>query len=105
MFVRSVLLLIAAVSLTACSWVKVTEEGNQVVLRGYEEVTMCKKLGYTRSLVKDKIGFIERDAEKMTEELIILAKNEAAVMGGDTIVPRAPVKDGQMVFDIYRCKP
>ncbi len=104
MLLRGVLLSVVVLSLTACSWVKVTEEGNQVVLRGYEEVTMCKKLGYTRSLVKDKIGFIERDADKMTEELIVLAKNEAAVMGGDTIVARAPVKDGQMVFDVYRCK-
>lgn len=91
--------------LSACSWVEVTEQGAQVSVSSYEQVASCEKLGYTRSLVKNKIGFLDRDVDKMTEELTTLAQNEAALMGGDTIVPRAPVKDGVMVFDVYLCNP
>ncbi|MDG6778104.1 DUF4156 domain-containing protein [Thiomicrorhabdus sp. zzn3] len=103
--VRALVAATAVATLSACSWVKVSEQGAQVSVSSYEQVASCEKLGYTRSLVKHKIGFIERDADKMTGELTALAQNEAALMGGDTIVPRAPVKDGVMVFDVYLCNP
>lgn len=103
MYMKSRLALILTVFLSGCSWVSVSEEGRQVELSRYEQTVDCKKLGFTRSLVKHKIGFVERDREKMTQELVALAKNEAAIMGGDTIVARGPVKQGVMVFDIYRC--
>lgn len=96
--------LLLVLSLAGCSWVKVSEQGALVAVSDYDAVAHCSKLGFTRSLVAHKIGFIERDAETMTQELTDLAKNEAALMGGDTIVPRAPVKQGQMVFDVYRCQ-
>ncbi|MDX1348132.1 MAG: DUF4156 domain-containing protein [Thiomicrorhabdus chilensis] len=96
--------LLLILSVTGCSWVKVSQQGALVAVSDYDSVAHCSKLGFTRSLVAHKIGFIERDADTMTQELTDLAKNEAAMMGGDTIVPRAPVKQGQMVFDVYRCQ-
>lgn len=91
-------------SLPACSFIKVSETAEAVKLASYYEVSGCQKLGFTRTQVLAKIGFIERDSDTMTAELADLARNEAVAMGGDTIVPQAPVKDGKMVFDVYRCK-
>lgn len=94
-----------AMSLSACSWVKPTEEGKQVVLVKDFNVKDCKKLGSTTTNVADKIGFIKRDTKTMEKELANLARNTAAKMGGDSIVATSPVKDGTMTFDIYKCKP
>ena len=99
------IILTASSMLSACSWVKITESGKRVTLNYYEQVTNCQKLGYTRSVVLDKIGFFKRNARTMTEELVMLAQNEAALMGGNTIVARGPVKEGEMVFDVYWCQP
>lgn len=90
--------------LSACSFIEVSESAEAVKLATYDEVTHCKKLGFTRTQVLSKIGFIERNEQTMTAELADLARNEAVAMGGDTIVPQAPVEDGKMVFDIYRCR-
>lgn len=93
-----------ALGLSACSFIEVSESAEAVKLASDYEVSGCQKLGFTRTQVLAKIGFIARDSETMTAELADLARNEAAAMGGDTIVPQAPVKDGAMVFDIYRCR-
>jgi hypothetical protein len=37
--------------------------------------------------------------------LVALARNEAALMGGDTVVAESPVKDGRQLFGVYRCRP
>jgi hypothetical protein len=42
---------------------------------------------------------------KVAGELEALARNEAALMGGDTVVAELPVKDGRQVFGVYRCQP
>lgn len=91
--------------LSACSWVKTTDSGKHVMVKTYEQVGDCQKLGYTRSSVLNKVGLIQRNRQTMTMELQALAQNEAASMGGNSIVARDPVKDGQMVFDVYLCQP
>jgi len=104
--ITSLLTILTALSmLSACSWVKTTKSGQQVTVKTYQQVTDCRKLGYTRSSVLDKIGFFQRDTDTMTKELQILAQNEAALMKGNTIVARGPVKNGQMIFDVYLCRP
>lgn len=96
---------VTAMSLSACSWVKPTSEGEKVSLVKDFNVKDCKKLGSTTTSVKDKIGFIERDKDAVMKELTTLAQNTAAKMGGDSIVATSPAKDGEMTFDIYKCKP
>lgn len=92
------------IGLQACTWVKPTEAGAQVRLVEDYNVTQCTKLGTTTTSVKHKIGAMGRDLEKVTEELTVLARNEAAVMGGDSIVAQGPPADGSMVFGVYRCR-
>jgi hypothetical protein len=92
-------------SLSACSWVKPIEGASRVDVMYAYEVVNCEKLGGTTTSVRDKVGFIERDAGAIRGDLTKLAQNEAIRMGGDTIVATTPPVNGAMSFNIYRCRP
>ena len=62
-------------TLSACTWVKSTDAGQNVRLVSYDQVGKCKKLGKTTVSVLDKVGFISRSDDKVDEELKTLAKN------------------------------
>jgi len=68
------------------------------------QIDGCKKLGRTTVSVLDKVAFISRSEEKMSDELETLGRNSAAEMKGDTIVAMSKIVDGEQVFDVYRCK-
>lgn len=90
-------------TLSACTWVKPTDAGQNVRLVSYDQVGKCKKLGKTTVSVLDKVGFISRSDDKIEGELKTLAKNSAADMGGDTIVVAGAVTKGEQPFDVYQC--
>lgn len=94
---------VAVLCLTACTWVEPTKEGGEVVLVKDFNVEACRALGTTTASVKHKVGVFTRSEEKVTEELVTLAKNKAAEMGGDSIVARGEPSEGSMSFGIYRC--
>ena len=94
---------VAIASLPACTWVEPTKESSGVTLVKLFNVNSCKKLGSTTATVTQNFGPVTRDDDVVMEELITLAKNRAAKMGGDSIVAQEPVVDGSMSFDIYRC--
>lgn len=89
--------------LASCTWVEPTKEGGEVNLVSAQDVETCKKLGTTNTFVKHKIGFVTRSEEKVTGELVTLAKNSAAEKGGDSIVATGPASEGSMSFGIYKC--
>jgi hypothetical protein len=90
-------------ALSACTWVKPTDAGQNVRLVSYDQVGQCKKLGKTTVSVLDKMGFISRSEDKVDQELKTLARNSAAEMGGDTIVAAGTVSAGEQPFDVYQC--
>ena len=47
----------------------------------------CRRLGKTRVEVVSEVAFVKRSDEKVEQELTELARNEAAKVGGDMIVP------------------
>lgn len=90
-------------TLSACTWVQVTPGGEAVrLVQNKGEVSDCKELGTTTSSVMSKF-FVERDPKEVARELADLARNSAAEMGGDTIVPISAVENGQRTFGIYQC--
>ena len=91
--------------LSACSWVKMTPEGEEVTVAKAAHVANCKFAGTTTVSVKSDIVSFKRDAEKMKTELETLARNEANKLKGDTIVPVTEIKDGEQTFKIYKCNP
>jgi prefoldin subunit 5 len=90
--------------LQACTWVKATEAGAKVVVSDGAGVSNCERKGEVESALKSRVGAFERNATKVAGELEILARNEAAKMGGDTVVAESNVRDGKQTFGVYRCR-
>ena len=89
--------------LSSCAWVKVSSIGESVrLVQSTQTVESCKRLGNVNAKVVGKVIF-ERDAEKVASELADLARNEAGLMGGDTIVPITEIYDGRRRFAVYQC--
>jgi hypothetical protein len=103
MKLKSYALCLTVISLSACTWVEPTKESKDVTLVKAFNVKDCKQLSTTTTSVVQKVGIITRDKDTVTEELITLAKNKAAALGGDSIVAQEPAVDGSMTFDVYKC--
>lgn len=102
--IRPVLLAVFATALLAgCSWVDLKPGADRVNLRSSSQVHSCERLGATTTSVRDRVGFYNRNSDKVGEELADLARNSALELGGDTIVPDGPIDDGERRFIIYRC--
>jgi hypothetical protein len=98
--------MIASVALlgSACTWVKLTPPGENVRVGTIAQTTGCEKLGATHAKTSTKVGIFGRSPKKIGEELENLARNEAAEMGGNTIVPQGPTSsEGRRSFDVFRC--
>ena len=106
MNLHSVAQLLIAVSigcLGACTWVELTPAGESVIAMTAAPES-CKRLGQTSSMTKNDIATIDRNREKVATELETLARNAAAKMGGDAIVPESEISEtGEQTFGIYRC--
>jgi hypothetical protein len=87
-----------------CTWVPLSAGGEKVRVASSEQIADCERLGKTTSSTATKVGFLRRSDFKVREELEALARNEAAAMGGDTVVPESPIDAGRRVFGVYDCK-
>ena len=92
----------AAMLLSACSSLKLTEGGEKIRVLEPSEISTCKNMGRTNASVTARV-IIERPADSIAEELSIVSRNSAARMGGDTIVPLTVIEDGQQTFVVYKC--
>jgi hypothetical protein len=87
-----------------CTWVKLTEPGNGVRVGTVAQVGSCQKLGATHAKTSSRVLFFSRSPQKMDAETETLARNEAAEMGGNTIVAQGPTSsEGRRSFDVFRC--
>ncbi len=87
-----------------CTWVDISPAGKEVMLVKPANVSNCRYIGVTTSTVKGAIGNLNRPEHKVTEELQIMAKNQAAVMGGDSIIARHETRtQSTQAFDVYKC--
>lgn len=100
---RLFFLIIAIASLSACTWVKLSPDGQSVRILARSAVSSCNKLGKTNVTVANKVIGMQRSDKAIQENLNVLARNAAAGMGGDTIVAEKPQHDGMQTFDVYRC--
>lgn len=89
--------------LAGCTWVKTTPEGEKVRVLEPHEVTSCKQLGNTTVTGKASVAGLQRNQDKVAEELRTLARNSAAGIEGDTVVPVAGIKGDSQVFAVYKC--
>lgn len=95
--------LLAAGLVPGCAWVELKPQAEKVRILAIQEVGRCKALGNVTTNTLDRVGFIARDKGSVQEEVYRLARNNAASMGGDTIVATGPLVDGEQPFRVYRC--
>lgn len=100
---KILIVMCGSLMLSSCAWVEVTSKGESVrLVQSVKTVESCKKLGAVNTKVVSQIIF-HRDADKVAGELADLARNEAGMMGGDTIVPASEIVDGRRSFGVYQC--
>jgi hypothetical protein len=97
-FLLPALLLVTA----GCTWIDLTDAGADVTQGEPGEVAGCQQVGTVTSSTQNRV-LLKRGRGKVAEELIVLARNEAATLGGDTIVPQGPMVEGRQDFNVYRC--
>ena len=95
--------LVLATALTGCTWVALTAEGETVELVEVSAVSRCERIGRATATTTDEVISVDRGGQRMQNELLILARNEAGAMGGNAIVPETVIQDGRQVFGVYRC--
>lgn len=86
-----------------CTWVELTEAGADVETGSSRAVAGCRLVGTVTARTRNRI-LVERSRAKVGEELMVLARNEAATLGGDTLVAAGPAHDGRQDFNVYRCE-
>lgn len=102
MRIQWLVLPVVALGAAACTWIPLTDAGAAVSQATPAEVTGCRLVGNVSASTQDRV-LIKRSRGKVAEELTVLARNEAATLGGDTVVPAGPIRDGRQDFDVYRC--
>ena len=87
---------------SGCAFVSLTDAGAEVRQSGAEDVRSCKLVATISSQTKNTV-VVDRNLSKVREELIVLARNRAAAMGANAIVPVAPQQNGTQDFNAYSC--
>lgn len=105
MFQRRFLPLVLAAATGACTWVKPDEAGSRVRVAYDGNVAGCTKVGEIGVGVRDRLmPGVERNPLKVRDELESLARNEAAGLGGDTVVAVDEPRGGEQRFVAWRCR-
>lgn len=95
-------LLIGAV-VSGCSWVELSPGGEKVQQISRQQALGCESVGNATANSLNNVLFIERNREKLQQELLVLARNEAVKLGGNAVVPDGEIIDGTQRFKVYRC--
>lgn len=100
------LLLAATLPLTACTWgIKLDSGGDKVRTAWNGDVGHCRDMGRITVSVLDHVGPVDRSGLKVSDELEVMARNEAATLDADTVRPLGEPRDGQQEWNAYRCGP
>ena len=99
---KNLTLILSAALMSACSQLELTQGGEKVRVLDPNEVSTCRELGRTNASVTARV-IVDRPAETIAKELRTIARNSAARMGGDTIVPLTIVEEGQQTYVVYKC--
>lgn len=104
MKVSLVIAALGAASLAACSWgIKLDSGGEKVRVAWDGNVGGCRDAGKVTVSVLDRVGPVDRSGLKVSDELEIMARNEAAGLGADTIRPLGDPRDGAQSWGAYSC--
>jgi hypothetical protein len=100
---RFIFTALLTLSLFGCSTIKLTAAGEKVGVRQPDDVASCLEVGKSKANVTYHVLGIERPEATMQRELSQIARNGAAKLGGDTVVPLTVIKEGVQTFLVYNC--
>ncbi len=89
--------------LTACSFVQLTDAGNGVAQASSADVVNCQTVGVVSATTRSR-ALLSRGDGQIREELIVLARNQAATLGANAIVPIGEANNGNQSFRAYKCE-
>jgi Domain of unknown function (DUF4156) len=92
-----------AVALSSCTWVQLTTEGEGVSLYTADRTANCQRIGRATAKTLGSIVTVERGGQRLQDELLTLARNEAGRMGGNVIVPESLIENGEQNYGVYNC--
>ena len=95
-------LLIGTLFLAGCTFVQLSDAGAGVAQLGSGDVANCESKGVVSTQTRAKV-VVSRSEEAVREELTVLARNEAAKLGANAIVPIARPEDGAQSFRAFLC--
>ncbi len=95
--------LVTLMSGACATTMKLSAGGEKVRVLDPSEVSSCRELGKTNTSVTWVLLGIARPVETVSKELRLVARNSAARMGGDTIVPLTVIDKGEQTFEVYKC--
>lgn len=98
-------LCLVLIFLSACTWVELAPEAEDVRIVDAVHVANCKMVGTTTVSVRADVASFKRDPEKIKSEVETLARNEAIKLKGDTLVATTDIQDGEQTFKVYKCNP
>lgn len=92
-------------SFVGCAFVDVTKEAESVaVFKTLQEASSCEKRHEIGTQTKSKVGLMNRNKATVALELERLARNDAARLGANTIVPLGPVgAEGTRRYAAFVC--
>ena len=99
---NQILLYAVTLLFSGCAFVELSDQGALVKQGTEEDIVNCELVAEVSSQTKDKI-LIDRSDTSVTGELAILARNKAAEMGANVIVPSTAPDEGVQGFKAYLC--
>lgn len=95
--------LFSILSFAGCVWVDPHPKTEFVTVASINSTENCKRIGAVEVNTLSKVAFLERNDDKVSYELVQLARNEAVAIGGNTLVAQAAPVDGRQAFWVFDC--
>ena len=89
-------------SLAACGQRLTTDSELETRVADLKDTMQCRHLGNADLAVKPQLYPLGKEA-KMTEDLLVKARNLASEIGADTVVPAGGIDEGKQTFRLYIC--
>lgn len=93
---------ILLLSISGCTWVKLTEEAVAVQVAEVAPAG-CELKGKTTVVSRAAVAGIDRNEAKFLTELETLARNQAVSLGGNLVVADGPANGNERAYRIYQC--
>ena len=99
---KNIVLLLGLLFVTVGCGPELTLQGSKVNIGKESELKQCQTLGSTRlSLTLTRMKLMKED--EMKKQLTLEARNFAARIGGNRILPVGSLEEGKQSFKIYNC--